>query len=195
MGATRMGKSCLSIDLATHFQEEIINSDKMQVYKGIEIVTNKITHSEKQGVRHYLLGKFLKTQRIPINFGGSNSYIEKLVEDSVFMFKYKYDTCFTWIDVEQSFLNYRVDIRVDQMVNEDEDDESNKMLLQSSIANIKHNTRLLICHQLDKIQWLINEKMWLVHHIIAIDVFKGDRNEVIDEAWRNTILRPYLDIV
>ncbi|KAG5629934.1 hypothetical protein H5410_001651 [Solanum commersonii] len=50
MGATRMGKSYLSVDLATHFRGEIINSDKMQVYKGLDIVTNKITHAEKQGV-------------------------------------------------------------------------------------------------------------------------------------------------
>jgi len=56
MGATGTGKSRLSVDLATHFQGEIINSDKMQVYKGLEIVTNKITQTEKQGVRHYLLG-------------------------------------------------------------------------------------------------------------------------------------------
>ncbi|WMV24941.1 hypothetical protein MTR67_018326 [Solanum verrucosum] len=56
--------------------------------------------------------------------------------------------------------------------NIDEDNESKKTILQSSIANIKRNTRLLICHQHDKIQRLINEKIWLVHHIIAIDVFK-----------------------
>ena len=56
MGATGTGKSRLCVDLATHFRGEIINSDKMQVYKGLEIVTNKITHAEKQGVRHYLLG-------------------------------------------------------------------------------------------------------------------------------------------
>ncbi|XP_069146891.1 adenylate isopentenyltransferase 5, chloroplastic-like [Solanum lycopersicum] len=138
MGATGMGKFRLSIDVATHFRGEIINSDKMQVYKGLEIVTNKITHAEKQGVRHYLLGeiepdsditaedfclqsvvyieKIQKTQRVPIIVGGSNSYIEKLVEDLVFMFKYKYDSCFIWIDVEQSVLNRRVNMRVDQMV-------------------------------------------------------------------------------
>ncbi|KAG5568420.1 hypothetical protein H5410_064569 [Solanum commersonii] len=56
MGATRTGKSRLSVDLATHFRGEIINSDKMQVYKGLDVMTNKITHAEKQGVRHYLLG-------------------------------------------------------------------------------------------------------------------------------------------
>ncbi|KAG5609608.1 hypothetical protein H5410_020889 [Solanum commersonii] len=58
-----------------------------------------------------------KTQRIPIIVEGSDSYIEKLVEDPVFKFKYKYDTYFIWIDVEQPFLNRRVDMRVDEMVN------------------------------------------------------------------------------
>ncbi|WMV07751.1 hypothetical protein MTR67_001136 [Solanum verrucosum] len=139
MGATGTGKSRLSVDLATHFRGEIINSDKMQVYEGLEIVTNKITHAEKQGVRHYLIGEiepdsnftaedfclkcieyienFLKTQCVPFIVGGSNSFIEKLVEDPVFKFKHKYDSCFIWIDVEQSVLNRRVDTRVDEMVN------------------------------------------------------------------------------
>ncbi|KAH0723813.1 hypothetical protein KY289_006857 [Solanum tuberosum] len=236
MGATGTGKSRLSVDLATHFRGEIINSDNMQVYKGLDIMTNKITHAEKQGVRHYLLGEnepysdfmaehfclnsivyieyILKTQCVPIIVGGSNSYIEILMEDPVFMFKYKYDTCFIWIDVEQSVLNRRVDTRVDEMVNAvlldevrqifipdasytkgirwsigvpkmarllreekniDGDDESEKMILQASISSIKRNTRILFCSQLDKIQRLINEKMWSVHHIIAADVFKEDR--------------------
>ncbi|TMW80155.1 hypothetical protein EJD97_023476, partial [Solanum chilense] len=58
----------------------------------------------------------MKTQRVPIIVGWSNSYIEKLVEDHVFMFKYKYDSFFIWIDVEQSVLKRRVDMSVDQMV-------------------------------------------------------------------------------
>ncbi|XP_027768543.1 adenylate isopentenyltransferase 5, chloroplastic-like [Solanum pennellii] len=138
MGATGTGKSSLSVYLATHFQGEIINYDKMQVYKGLEIVTNKITRTEKQGVGHYLLGeiepdsdftaedfclqfivyieKIVKTQCVPIIVGGSNSYIEKFVEDPVFMFKYKYDSCFIWIDVEQSVLNSRFYMSVEQMV-------------------------------------------------------------------------------
>ena len=60
--------------------------------------------------------KILKTQRVPIIVGGSNSYIEKHVKDHVFMFKYKYDSCFIWIDVEQSVLNSRIDMGVDQLV-------------------------------------------------------------------------------
>ncbi|XP_069147007.1 uncharacterized protein [Solanum lycopersicum] len=60
--------------------------------------------------------KILRTQRVPVIVGGSNSYIEKLVEDPVVMFKYKYDSYFICIDDEQSVLNCRVDMRVDQMV-------------------------------------------------------------------------------
>ena len=70
-----------------------------------------------------------------------------------------------------------------------------QMVLQASISSIKRNTRMLICNQLDKIKRLISEKMWSMHHIIATDVFKEDREEDIDEAWRNTVLQPSLDIV
>ncbi|KAG5629926.1 hypothetical protein H5410_001643 [Solanum commersonii] len=172
MGATGKGKSRLSVHLATHFRGQIINSDKMEVYKGLDIVTKKTTQAEKQGVRHYLL--------------------------------------------EQSVLNRRVDTRVDEMnmtkgvrwsivvlemasylreeKNIDGDDESKKMILQASISSIKRITCILICNQLDKIQRLINEKMWSVQHIIATDIFKEDRKEVVDEAWRNTVLQPCLGI-
>uniref|UniRef100_M1DZ85 Isopentenyltransferase n=1 Tax=Solanum tuberosum TaxID=4113 RepID=M1DZ85_SOLTU len=64
MGATGTGKSRLSVYLATHFRGEIINSDKMQVYNGLEIVTTKITHDEKQGVRHYLLEQSVLNRRV-----------------------------------------------------------------------------------------------------------------------------------
>ena len=79
--------------------------------------------------------------------------------------------------------------------NIDGDDESKQMILQASISSIKRNTRMLICNQLDKIQRLISEKMWSVHHIIATDVFKEDRKEDLDEAWTNIVLLPCLDIV
>ncbi|KAG5609621.1 hypothetical protein H5410_020902 [Solanum commersonii] len=54
-----------------------------------------------------------------------------------------------------------MDIYLREETNIDEDNESKETILQSLISNIWHNTCLLICHQLDKIQWLINEKMWL----------------------------------
>ncbi|KAI3714390.1 hypothetical protein L1987_72991 [Smallanthus sonchifolius] len=104
MGATGAGKSRLSVDLATRFftNSEIINSDKMQVYRGLDITTNKITTQEQQGVPHHLLGVFdpiqsvvnpldfrtLASKRIsditsrrglPLVVGGSNSFIYSLV--------------------------------------------------------------------------------------------------------------------
>ena len=77
----------------------------------------------------------------------------------------------------------------------DGDDESKQMILQASITSNKRNTRMLIYNQHDKIQRLISEKMWSLHHIIPTDVLKEDREEDFDEAWTNSILQPCLDIV
>ncbi|KAE9448562.1 hypothetical protein C3L33_19544, partial [Rhododendron williamsianum] len=43
--------------LAAHFPAEIINSDKIQVYKGLDIVTNKVSEMDRRGVAHHLLGE------------------------------------------------------------------------------------------------------------------------------------------
>ncbi|GLT91820.1 hypothetical protein SLE2022_096910 [Rubroshorea leprosula] len=56
MGAAGTGKSRLAIDLATRFPAEVVNSDKTQVFKGLDIVTNKVTEEECRGVPHHLLG-------------------------------------------------------------------------------------------------------------------------------------------
>ncbi|WMV24935.1 hypothetical protein MTR67_018320 [Solanum verrucosum] len=187
MGATGRGKSRLSVDLATHFRGEVINSDKMQVYKGLEIVTNKITHTEKQGVRYYLL---ILNRRVDIRV--DEMVNAGLVEEVRQI--YISDTYYTK-GIRRSIGVPEMDRYLREETIIDEDDESMKTILQSSTANIKRNTHLLICHQLDKIQLLINEKMWLVHHIVATDVLKGDREEVVDEVWRNTTLKPCVDSV
>jgi tRNA dimethylallyltransferase len=46
----------LAVDLALAFNGEIINSDAMQMYSGLPIITNKPTASEMGGVPHHLLG-------------------------------------------------------------------------------------------------------------------------------------------
>uniref|UniRef100_A0A3Q7IUI1 Uncharacterized protein n=1 Tax=Solanum lycopersicum TaxID=4081 RepID=A0A3Q7IUI1_SOLLC len=73
--------------------------------------------------------KILKTHRVPIIIRGLNSCIEKLVEDHVFMFNYKYNSCYIWIDVERSILNCRVNMRVDKMVNAGLVDEVRKIVI------------------------------------------------------------------
>lgn len=138
LGATGTGKSRLSIDLATRFPAEIINSDKIQVFQGLDIITNKLSKSDQQGVRHHLLGEIdpdsdftthdfcnrallaikeiIESGRVPIVGGGSNSYIEVLVTDPQYGFGSKYDSCFIWLDVAFSVLCSYLSGRVDQMV-------------------------------------------------------------------------------
>ena len=54
-GATATGKSDLAISLATQLNGEIINADSMQLYKGMDIGTAKLSFEERKGVPHHLL--------------------------------------------------------------------------------------------------------------------------------------------
>ncbi|KAF7837229.1 adenylate isopentenyltransferase 5, chloroplastic [Senna tora] len=138
MGATGTGKSKLAIDLATLFPPaEIVNSDKMQVYKGLDITTNKVTEEECHGVPHHLLGiadpnsnftaddftrhassaihSIVHRDCLPIVAGGSNSYIEALVQDDA-AFRLKFECCFLWVDVAPPVLDSFLSKRVDRMI-------------------------------------------------------------------------------
>jgi tRNA dimethylallyltransferase len=54
-GATATGKSSLSVELAQAIDAEIINADSMQVYRGMNIGTAKISIEERQGIPHHML--------------------------------------------------------------------------------------------------------------------------------------------
>ena len=54
-GPTGVGKTKLSIELAKKYNAEIINADSVQVYKGIDIASAKVTEEEKEGIIHHLL--------------------------------------------------------------------------------------------------------------------------------------------
>ena len=54
-GATATGKSDLAVSLAQEIDGEVINADSMQLYKGMDIGTAKITVEERQGVPHHLM--------------------------------------------------------------------------------------------------------------------------------------------
>jgi tRNA dimethylallyltransferase len=55
LGPTSSGKSALAVKLAKKFKGEIISADSRQVYKGLDIATNKITPKEMRGVPHHLM--------------------------------------------------------------------------------------------------------------------------------------------
>jgi tRNA dimethylallyltransferase len=54
-GATATGKSDLAVALAKEIKAEIINADSMQLYKGMDIGTAKLTMAERDGVPHHLI--------------------------------------------------------------------------------------------------------------------------------------------
>ena len=54
-GPTGVGKTKISIDLASELNAEIISSDSAQVYKGLNIGTAKITEEEMQEIKHHLI--------------------------------------------------------------------------------------------------------------------------------------------
>ena len=54
-GPTAIGKSGLSVRLAKEIGGEVISADSMQVYRGMDIGTAKITEAEMQGVPHHLI--------------------------------------------------------------------------------------------------------------------------------------------
>lgn len=102
-GPTAVGKTSLSIELAKRIGGEIISADSMQVYRGMDIGSAKVTKEEMQGVPHYLIDEFepweefhvVKFQEyakryirqisekgeIPILAGGTGFYIQAVLYD------------------------------------------------------------------------------------------------------------------
>ncbi len=55
VGATASGKTGLSLDLAERLGGEVVNTDAMQVYRGMDIGTAKLPGAERRGIPHHLL--------------------------------------------------------------------------------------------------------------------------------------------
>lgn len=102
-GATGSGKSGLAIRLAREFNGEIISADSVQVYKGLDIGSGKVTTQEMQGITHYNLdvlnpdesysaGRFsadvdgyiatiTAKGKLPIVVGGTTMYVKAWLEN------------------------------------------------------------------------------------------------------------------
>lgn len=106
VGPTASGKTALSIKLAKKYNGEIINGDSMQVYRGLDIGTAKITEEEMEGVPHHLLSfkepteafsvadyqglvrtkiaEIRAREKLPIIVGGSGLYVQAVLYDFQF---------------------------------------------------------------------------------------------------------------
>ena len=101
-GFTGSGKSGLAVEIAKKYNGEIISCDSVQIYKGLDIGSAKITKDEMQGIPHHLIdiinpkddysvGQFVKDcenainqilskGKIPILVGGTGLYIKALLQ-------------------------------------------------------------------------------------------------------------------
>lgn len=121
-GPTAVGKTALSIKLAKAIDGAIISADSMQVYRGMDIGSAKITKEEMDGVDHYLIDvldpdeefhvvrfqemakaamdEIYQKGKIPILTGGTGFYIQSVL----------YDIDFTSQDEDTVFRNRLEDL-------------------------------------------------------------------------------------
>ena len=106
VGPTAAGKSALSIALAHALDGEVVNADSMQLYRGMDIGTAKLTPAEREGVPHHLLDIWAVTEpasvaeyqrlaraavddilargKVPLLVGGSGLYVRAVLEQFEF---------------------------------------------------------------------------------------------------------------
>ena len=104
-GPTASGKSNFAVKIAKKIQGEIINTDSMQVYKNLKILTARPNKIEQKDIKHHLYGvvdlnkKFStgqwlelaikkiknikKKKKIPILVGGTGLYFQSLINGLV----------------------------------------------------------------------------------------------------------------
>lgn len=102
-GATAVGKSSISLKLAQELGTDVINTDSMQLYRGMNIGTAKLSPIERQGIEHHLIDVLdvsevanvssyqeigrkiivdLRNQdKVPLAVGGSGLYITALLDN------------------------------------------------------------------------------------------------------------------
>jgi tRNA dimethylallyltransferase len=103
VGPTGTGKSDLGVELAQRLGGEVVNADAMQLYRGMDVGTAKLTEADRRGVPHHLLDvleitetasvaayqrharriveDLLAAGRTPVVVGGSGLYVSALLDD------------------------------------------------------------------------------------------------------------------
>ncbi|ASW54137.1 tRNA (adenosine(37)-N6)-dimethylallyltransferase MiaA [Plantactinospora sp. KBS50] len=106
VGPTAAGKSGLSIALAQALGAEVVNADSMQLYRGMDVGTAKLTPAERAGVPHHVLDiwditepasvaayqriaraaldDILARGRVPLLVGGSGLYVRAVLDEFEF---------------------------------------------------------------------------------------------------------------
>ncbi len=102
VGPTAIGKTSLAVKLAKKIKGEIISCDSMQIYKGMDILSQAPSKREKKSARHHLVGildpvkdysvahfrkravsvirSIINRKKVPIVAGGSGLYMKALID-------------------------------------------------------------------------------------------------------------------
>jgi len=102
-GATATGKSDLAVSVAKEIDAEVVNADSMQLYKGMDIGTAKLTTAERNGIAHHLIDildikddanvawyqqiarekidQILRSGKSVVVVGGTGLYIKAILDD------------------------------------------------------------------------------------------------------------------
>lgn len=79
-GPTAVGKSDLAVRLAEKFHAEIISGDSIQVYRGLDIGSGKVTEEEKHGIPHHLID--ILDPKGSYNVADFQTMARKIIDDS-----------------------------------------------------------------------------------------------------------------
>ena len=81
-GATATGKSDLAISVAKEINAEIVNADSMQLYKGMDIGTAKLSLLERDGIKHHLLDELEISEEANVSWyqGQARKVIDNLID-------------------------------------------------------------------------------------------------------------------
>lgn len=198
VGQTAVGKTSMSIRLAKHLNGEIINGDAMQVYKGLNIVTDKIKKEQMQGVPHHLFD--LKEIHEDYNVEEYQSNIRKVIKQISNKGKLPIIVGGTGLYVKASLYDYNFskeeisNKEVEELYKDKTNDELYEMLYSldpKSCETIHKNNRRRVLRALaiynatgkTKSEMIDDQKHELLYNaiIIALDLDKQIINDKIDK--------------
>ena len=118
LGPTAVGKTKIGIELAKKLKTEIISGDSVQVYRGLDIGSAKVTIEEMDGIKHHLIDildagadysvcdfqkharKYIEKLDIPMIVGGTGLYIKAAISN------YEFDAPKRDYSFENEYKNY-----------------------------------------------------------------------------------------
>lgn len=145
-GPTATGKSDLGIYLAHKLNGEIINADSTQVYKGLDIATNKIQDTE--GIKHYLFNE--KDLREDYTVFDYQKDARRIIDDILARGKVPILVGGTGLYINATLYDYKFEDKANEEYEGVSNDELYKMLLEvDPNTNIHLNNRVRVISALN----------------------------------------------